>query len=85
MAAYSIVIKPSALKELEQAPKKIALQIVKRIKALAQVPRPHGSKKLSGEEKYRVRQGDYRVVYSIDDVKKLVEVVKIGHRRDVYR
>ena len=85
MAVYNIGIKPSALKELEQTPKKVAQQIVKRIQALAHAPRPPGSKKLSGEEKYRVRQGDYRVVYSIDDAKKLVEVVKIGHRRDVYR
>lgn len=85
MEEYSLTIKPSALKELEGVPKKIAQQIVKRIKSLAMNPRPTGSQKLSGRERYRVRQGDYRVIYGIDDSKKLVDVVKIAHRREVYR
>lgn len=85
MVAYKILIKPSALKEIDQTPKKVAQQLVKRISTLALDPRPHGSKKLSGEEKHRVRQGDYRIVYQIDDALKIVEIVKVGHRREVYR
>jgi mRNA interferase RelE/StbE len=56
-----------------------------RINGLATEPRPPGAEKLSGHEKYRIRQGDYRVLYSIDDGAQTVTVVKIGHRRDVYR
>jgi mRNA interferase RelE/StbE len=52
---------------------------------LADDPRPPGSEKLSGEDRYRLRQGDYRVVYAVDDEQPLVEIVRIGHRRDVYR
>ena len=85
MAEYKILIKPTAVKELEQTPKKVAQQIVERISSLALHPRPAGCKKLSGEEKYRVRQGDHRIVYSIDDRSRVIEVVKIGHRREVYR
>lgn len=84
MADYKLSIKPSALKELERIPKKIAQQIVKRIRSLSQEPRPIGSQKLSGQERYRIRQGDYRVVYGIDDTNKLVDIVKIAHRREVY-
>ncbi len=85
MGKYNVFIKSSAVRNLEKIPKKIAQQIVKRINSLAQDPRPHGNEKLSGEEKYRVRQGDYRIVYGIDDDRQIVEVVKIGHRREVYR
>jgi mRNA interferase RelE/StbE len=60
-------------------------RVVSRIGGLASDPRPYGCEKLSGEEKYRVRQGDYRIVYGIDDAQSIVTVVKIGHRRDVYR
>ena len=84
MAEYRIEIKPSALRELERIPKKIAQQIVKRIRFLSENPRPAGCQKLSGQERYRVRQGDYRVVYGIDDSTKFVDVVKIAHRREVY-
>ena len=85
MAEYKLIIKPSALKEIDRTPTRIAQQLVKRIAGLALNPRPNGSKKLSAEEKYRVRQGDYRVVYRIDDALKLVEIVKVGHRSDIYR
>ena len=84
MAEYKIVIKPSALKELEGIPKKILQQIIKRISLLASDPRPIGCKKLSGQERYRIRQGDYRVVYGISDSAMTVDVVKVGHRREVY-
>lgn len=85
MASYSLRIKPSAVKELEVLPTKDRRKIIARIEGLASEPRPHGCEKLSGLEQYRVRQGDYRVVYSVDDGTRLVLVVKVGHRRDVYR
>jgi mRNA interferase RelE/StbE len=84
VAEYKITIKPSALKELNGIPKKILQQIVKRIGQLASNPRPIGCKKLSGQERYRIRQGDYRVVYGISDSLKTVDIVKVAHRRDVY-
>jgi mRNA interferase RelE/StbE len=80
-----LLIKPSAVKELEALPAKDRRKIVPRIEGLASEPRPHGCERLSGLEQYRVRQGDYRVVYSVDDDARVVLVVKIGHRRDVYR
>jgi len=85
MAKYRITIKKSAAKELEALPKKDLQRIVKRIRALADEPRSHGSHKLSGQEQYRVRQGDYRIVYSIEDKDSLVDIFKIGHRREIYR
>lgn len=85
MASYSLLIKPSAVKELEALPTKDRRKIIPRIEALTSDPRPHGCEKLSGLEQYRVRQGDHRVVYSVDDDARLVLVVKVGHRRDVYR
>ncbi len=85
MASYSLLIKPSAAKELEALPIKDRRRISARIEALASEPRPHGCEKLSDQDQYRVRQGDYRVVYSVDDETRTVLVVKIGHRRDVYR
>jgi mRNA interferase RelE/StbE len=85
VASYSLLIKPSAVKELEALPTKDRRRIITRIQGLATEPRPHGCEKLSGLEQYRVRQGDYRVVYSVDDEASTVLVVKVGHRRDVYR
>jgi mRNA interferase RelE/StbE len=85
VASYRLLIKRSAVKELEALPAKDRRRIVPRIEGLASEPRPHGCEKLSGLEQYRVRQGDYRVVYGVDDEARVVIVVKIGHRRDVYR
>ena len=85
MANYKLLIKPSAAKELEALPTKDRRKVITKIEALANEPRPHGCEKLSGQEQYRVRQGDYRVVYGIDDAAQTVLVVKVGHRRDVYR
>ncbi len=85
MASYSLLIKPSAIKELEALPTKDRRKIITRIEGLASEPRPHACEKLSGLDQYRVRQGDYRVVYSVDDDVKVVLVVKVGRRRDVYR
>jgi mRNA interferase RelE/StbE len=85
VASYRLLIKPSAVKELEALPAKDRRRIVPRIEGPASEPRPPGCEKLSGLEQYRVRQGDYRVVYGVDDEARVVIVVKIGHRRDVYR
>ena len=83
--SYSLIIKKSAERELRTVPKKDLSRIVDRVQGLAPNPRPPGSEKLSGEEWYRIRQGDYRIVYAIDDEARIVEIVKIGHRREVYR
>ena len=85
MASYSVLIKPSAAKELERPPEKIRRQLAKRIRALTENPRPVGVEKLTGEDLYRIRQGEYRVVYSIADRGLTVLVMRIGNRRDVYR
>ena len=85
MVRYEIAIKKSAAKELESIPRKDLQRIIKRIRSLAKDPRPHGSQKLSGQEQYRIRQGDYRIVYDVEDKDKLIDIVKIGHRREIYR
>ena len=86
MAKYEVFIKPSAAKELERVgTKKDRRRLVGRIQELAENPRPPGFQKLSGLEKYRIRCGNYRIVYSISDIERVVHVVKIGHRREVYR
>ena len=87
MASYSLAIKKSAARELETVPgKKDRQRIVARIGRLAENPRPPGVEKLSGTaDKYRVRQGDYRIVYELDEKAESVLIVKIGHRKDVYR
>ena len=86
MESYELLIKPSAIKELDRvATKKDRSRIVRRIRELASDPRPPDCEKLSILERYRVRQGAYRFVYGIDDEDRQVTVVKIGHRRDVYR
>jgi mRNA interferase RelE/StbE len=85
VAGYSLVIRRSAAKELEALPLKDRRRVVKGIQRLANEPRPPGCEKLSGEEKYRLRQGDYRILYEIVDRELVVTVVKVGNRRDVYR
>ncbi len=87
MALYKLSIKPSAGKELEAVgAKQDRTRIIARISALALNPRPRGSEKLAGyDDRYRIRQGNYRVVYEIDDDSSQVTIYKIGHRREVYR
>lgn len=86
MASYRVFIKPSAAKELETVgTKKDRMRLVARIRSLASYPRPPGCQKLSGSQKYRVRQGAYRVVYLIEDDTLVVTVVRVAHRREVYR
>jgi len=85
MGNYRVLIRKSAADELGRIPTKDLRRIVKRIRSLGDEPRPHGGEKLSAQERYRLRQGDYRVVYSVDDSVRTVEVVKIGHRSEIYR
>jgi mRNA interferase RelE/StbE len=87
VARYRVVIKPSASKEIGAVgQKKDRQRIVLRIQSLGENPGPSGCEKLSGQlDRYRVREGNYSVVYSIDEEKLLVDVVKVGHRKDVYR
>ena len=86
MARYSLRIKKSAIKELRAvATKADRRRIIKRIQSLADDPRPRGSQKLSGNERYRVRQGRYRILYWIEDRELIVYVIKIGDRKNVYR
>jgi mRNA interferase RelE/StbE len=83
---FSIVFKKSAIKELEQLPHQAAKRISKVIDELSENPRPAGSKKLQGQKEvlWRVRSGDYRVVYFIEDVIHIVEIRRIGHRKNIY-
>ncbi len=85
MASYELVFKKSVAKDLRRVPNADVARIIERIRALADDPRPSGCEKLSGLERYRIRQGVYRIVYEVLDHKLVVLVVKIGHRRDVYR
>ena len=83
---YRVTISRSAIKELRSLPGKIIQKISEKIDSLAENPRPTGSKKVKGTKAnlWRIRVGDYRVIYEIDDEIKIVDVVKIGHRKDVY-
>lgn len=85
MASYSVRVKRSAAKEIEALLPKDRRRVVAKIQALSSDPRPVGCEKLSGEDKYRLRQGDYRILYEIIDSELIVTVVKVGNRRDVYR
>lgn len=86
MGKYRLLIKPSARKELLAVPtKKDRQRITHRIEMLANDPIPPGSEKLSGYDRYRIRQGNYRIIYGIEDEDLVVMVVRIGHRSDVYR
>lgn len=85
MASYSVLITRSASKELERVPTKDRQRIVEKIRLLADNPRPAGCEKLTGEDKYRLRQGDYRILYEIVDDELIVTVVRIGNRREVYK
>ena len=82
MGKFKILIKRSAQKELECIPKLYLVPISKIILSLSENPRPTGSEKLSGEEKYRIRKGPYRIVYSIHDRDLIIWVVKVAHRRE---
>ena len=85
MENYRLEVKRSASKEITDLPKGDCQRIVAKIQALAKDSRPHGCEKLSGAEKYRVRQGDYRILYEINDSSRTVTVVKVGNRKEVSR
>jgi mRNA interferase RelE/StbE len=85
VGSYSVLVTRSAEKEIAALPVLVRRLVVLRIQALANDPRPHGSEKLSGEDKYRIRQGRYRVVYTVEDASVTVTVVRVAHRSDVYR
>jgi mRNA interferase RelE/StbE len=85
VVSYKLQIKPSAAKELETPPKEDRQRIVAKIQRLTIAPRPLYCEKLSGHQLYRIRQGNYRILYTINDEDSLVVVVKVGHRREVYR
>jgi mRNA interferase RelE/StbE len=82
--SYNVVLKRSAEKDLRNLPKAELRKVVEKISSLAKVPRPSGCVKLSGQEHYRLRQGDWRVIYGVDDTDRLVTVIKIGHRKEIY-
>lgn len=84
-ASYSITFKKSAEAELRALPEKDRRRVVSRILGLSSVPRPAGCKKLAGTHILRIRQGDYRILYSVDDSSKTVDIIKIGDRKEVYR
>lgn len=85
MASYELRFKKSVAKDLRGFPKQAVRQIMQRIRLLADNPRPVGCEKLSGQERYRIRQGVYRIIYEIEDRRLTVLIVKVGHRQAVYR
>jgi mRNA interferase RelE/StbE len=85
MAGYEIYFRESVWKDIKKIPKTDLRNIFKKINGLSDDPRPVGCEKLTGQERYRLRQGRYRIVYSIQNKELTVWVVRIGHRKDVYR
>ena len=83
--AYTVRIKRSAEKEMDQLPARTFERVSQAILKLERVPRPRGSQKLRGVQDYRLRVGQYRVLYTIDDRARVIEIVAVGHRREVYR
>ncbi|BBI49577.1 type II toxin-antitoxin system RelE/ParE family toxin [Halomonas profundus] len=85
MANYKLVFKKSVSKDFRPIPNKDVTRILQRIEELQEDPRPIGSEKLSGQERYRIRQGVYRIIYEVVDELLIVTVVKVGHRKHVYK
>jgi len=85
MAGYEIYFKESVEKDFRTIPKEDLKKILRRIEALSNDPRPPGHEKLTGQERYRVRQGLYRIIYSVQDKELTIWIVRVGHRKDVYR
>ena len=85
MARFELRLKPSVAKDLHGIPQEDVRRILARIETLREHPRAPDSEKLSGQERYRVRQGNYRILYTVADAEVVVEIVKISHRRQVYR
>jgi len=85
MDAYRVLFRRSVEKDLSDIPKKDVKKILNRIKSLEGNPRPPGCEKLTGQERYRLRQGRYRIVYSIQDEELTIWIVTVGHRKNIYR
>jgi mRNA interferase RelE/StbE len=85
MARYKLLFRKSVAKDLRQIPNRDVARILERIEALQTDPHPAGSEKLSGQERYRIRQGVYRIIYEVAEEYLIVTVVKIGHRKEVYK
>ena len=85
MAGYRVLFRRSVFRELQKIPRKDLRIILKKIGSLGDEPRPRGCEKLSAKEQYRLRHGRYRIVYSVQDDDATVWIVKVGHRKDVYR
>jgi mRNA interferase RelE/StbE len=85
MGNYKVTFKKSVLKDLKSVPKSDVIKIISKIDSLAEDPRRVGAIKLSGNELYRIRQGHYRILYEIKDRELIVQVIKVGHRADVYK
>jgi len=83
--AYEVLLKRSAERELSDLPRATHDRVVERIARLGSAPRPSGAVKLQGQDAYRIRVGDYRVLYLVDDARRRIEVIAVGYRRDVYR
>lgn len=84
MPLYKIEISETAAKQLDKLPRKISDELIEVIRSLAQNPRPHGYKKLQGRKGYRVRKGNYRVIYDIYDKILLIDIIAVGHRKNIY-
>ena len=85
MARFELRFKASVVRDLRGIPQTDVRRILERIETLRDEPRPAGSVKLSAQERYRLRQGNYRILYTIADAEVVVEIVKVAHRREVYR
>lgn len=85
MAEYKLFFKKSVQKDFDSIPKKDLKRILSRIESLSEDPRPKGCEKLTGQERYRLRQGRYRIVYSVQNDELTIWVVKVGHRKGIYR
>jgi mRNA interferase RelE/StbE len=85
MGNYKVTFKKSVLKDLKSVPKSDVIKIISKIDSLAEDPRRVGAIKLSGNDLYRIRQGLYRILYEIKDRELIVQVIKVGHRSDVYK
>lgn len=83
---HQIVFARSARRELEDLPRSVGLRVLRRIESLKGTPRPRGCRKLVGSDNlWRIRVGDYRVIYGIDDTRRIIDIVAIRHRRDAYQ
>ena len=85
MGKYKILFRKSVSRDMRRIPNQDIRRILKTIVSFSEDPRPSGAERLSGQERYRVRQGNYRIIYEINDWEIIVVVVKVGHRKDVYR